>query len=101
MSNNILKRISKLFMKSKVKGEINHTLAGYKNTDIDMNNLIDSINKSKTLYNLMKVKFHPDKYHNSIFYSEIVTYYQLITENKTDFGKLSEINEQLNKLINN
>ena len=101
IQNSFLSKIVKLFKIKRKETEINQLINNYKKQEVNMNDLMQSINKSNDLYNKMKVEFHPDKYQNSIFYNEIVSHYQEITKSKRDYLKLFEINEKLNNLLNN
>lgn len=99
--NSLLSTIVKLFKKKKNDIEINQLINNYKKQKVNMNDLMQSINKSNDLYNKMKIEFHPDKFLNSAFYNEILSHYQEITKSKRDYLKLFEINEKLNNLLNN
>jgi biopolymer transport protein ExbB/TolQ len=64
-----------------------------KNTDIDMDDLMLSINKSRELYKELSRKCHPDKHINSEFQKEIEELFQEITKNKRNFQELVKLKD--------
>ncbi len=64
-----------------------------KNTDIDMDDLMLSINKSRELYKELSRKCHPDQHMNSEFQKEIEELFQEITKNKRNFQELVKLKD--------
>lgn len=65
-----------------------------KSTNIDMDNLMNSINRSKGLYKELSKKCHPDRFINSNKQSLAEDIFQNISKHKRDFEKLSELKER-------
>lgn len=64
-----------------------------KDGDINMVDLMLSINKSRELYKELSRKCHPDKHIESLFQKEIEELFQEITENKRNFQELVKLKE--------
>lgn len=64
-----------------------------KDADINMADLMLSINKSRELYKELSRKCHPDKHIESLFQKEIEILFQEITENKRNFQELVKLKE--------
>jgi hypothetical protein len=64
-----------------------------KDGDINMADLMLSINKSRELYKELSRKCHPDKHIESLFQKEIEELFQEITENKRNFQELVKLKE--------
>lgn len=64
-----------------------------KNTDIDMDDLMLSINKSRELYKELSRKCHPDQHMNSEFQKEIEELFKEITKNKRNFQELVKLKD--------
>ena len=64
-----------------------------KNTVIDMDDLMLSINKSRELYKELSRKCHPDQHMNSEFQKEIEELFQEITKNKRNFQELVKLKD--------
>ena len=99
LSNLFFRTVKQILRKPKKEVEMNQLINSYKKKDVNMNDLMQSINLSNDLYNKMKVEFHPDKFQNSVHYIEIVNYYQEITRNKRDYKQLCELNKKLDELL--
>lgn len=65
-----------------------------KKSNIDMSNLMDSINGSKDLYKELSRSCHPDRFVNSEKQQIAEKIFQEISKNKRDFKKLSELKQK-------
>src|SRR5690606_23823257 len=65
-----------------------------KRTDVDMDNLMNSINGSKDLYKELSKTCHPDRFINSDRQKIAEDIFQEISRNKRDFKKLTELKER-------
>lgn len=65
-----------------------------KNADVDMNNLLNSINNSRQLYKELSRACHPDRFINSDKQDIAQEIFQEISKNKRDFKILSKLKEQ-------
>lgn len=64
-----------------------------KNTGVNMDELMLSINKSRELYKLLSRKCHPDQHINSEYQKEIEELFQEITKNKRNFQELVRLKD--------
>jgi len=71
-----------------------------KKTDIDMDNLMNSINGSRDLYKTLNKKCHPDRFVNSDKQELVVKIFQEISRNKRDFEKLNKLKLRAEKELN-
>ena len=71
-----------------------------KSKDIDMDNLINSISSSKTLYTELSRKCHPDRFLDTQQKKVADELFQEISENKRNHAKLSELKERAIKDLN-
>lgn len=62
-----------------------------KNNTIDMENLVNSIHNSRTLYKELSKKCHPDRFINDSKQEIAEDIFQEITKNERNFKKLSEL----------
>lgn len=69
-------------------------LRNAKKYDVDMNNLMNSINGSKDLYKELSRTCHPDRFINSDKHKNAEEIFQDISKNKRDFKKLTELKER-------
>lgn len=69
-------------------------------TDIDMDNLMNSINGSRELYKELSKKCHPDRFANTDKQDLAEKIFQEISKNKRDFGKLSALKLRAEKELN-
>lgn len=69
-------------------------------TDIDMDNLMNSINGSRDLYKTLSKKCHPDRFVNTEQQGLAEKIFQEISKNKRDFGKLNELKSKAEKELN-
>jgi hypothetical protein len=60
-----------------------------KNNKIDMDNLMDSIHNSRSLYKVLSKKCHPDRFINDPKQQIAEEIFQEISENERNFEKLS------------
>jgi len=89
----------------KIKKQQPSTLEGKildeaKDADIDFKNLLDSINNSETIYNLLKKKCHPDRFLNPDQNKIADALFQEITKNKRNYNKLLELKVEAEKQLN-
>ncbi len=59
--------------------------------ELDMENVINSINKAKPLFKELSKKCHPDKFANSDKHESALKIYQKITTNKRNYSKLLDL----------
>lgn len=62
-----------------------------KNNKIDMNNLMNSIHNSRTLYKELSKKCHPDRFINDPKQKNAEEIFQEITKNERNFEKLNSL----------
>ena len=62
-----------------------------KNNKIDMNNLMNSIHNSRTLYKELSKKCHPDRFINDPKQKNAEEIFQEITKNERNYEKLSSL----------
>lgn len=71
---------------------VDSNVTEFKNAEVDLNNVFNSMFNSKNLYDILKRKIHPDKFPNDVdqfnIASELAT---LLNEHKNNFAKLNEI----------
>ncbi len=71
-----------------------------KSQDIDMTNLMNSINSSRDLYKELSRKCHPDRFQDELIKNKADKIFQEISKNKRNYAKLVELKlvakEQLN-----
>ena len=89
----ILFLLLKIFKKKKtvVDPEISEILSVAKNSDMDMNSLMDNINKSRGLYKQLSTKCHPDRFADTEISNKANEIFQEITKNKRDYKRLLEL----------
>lgn len=71
-----------------------------KKSEIDMSNVMNSINGSKKLYKELSRSCHPDRFVNSDKQLVAEEIFQEISKNKRDFNKLTELKEKATKELN-
>ncbi|MFN5334212.1 MAG: hypothetical protein ACK5BV_03375 [Bacteroidota bacterium] len=72
-----------------------------KGTTVDMDALMKNINESKPLYDKLKVKCHPDKFHDDEEKRKVADdLFQEITQNKRNYSKLLELQELAKQKLN-
>ena len=71
-----------------------------KKSEIDMSNVMNSINGSKTLYKELSKSCHPDRFVNSDKQLIAEEIFQEISKNKRDFNKLTGLKEKATKELN-
>ncbi|WP_430936820.1 hypothetical protein [Saccharicrinis sp. 156] len=73
----------------------------FKKEEVDMNNLMNSINKSSQLHRELSRKYHPDRFldqEKKTFAEELM---KEINGNKTDYNKLLDLKEKANHKLTN
>lgn len=90
-----------LFLKLKKKGKdlkfgdlSKDKMRNAKKSDVDMDNLMNSINGSKDLYKGLSRTCHPDRFINSDKQKLAEEIFQDISKHKRDFKKLTELKER-------
>lgn len=72
-----------------------------KDSNVDMDNLMNSINKSRTLYKQLSSKCHPDRFPSDEQKRKIAdTIFQEITKNQRNYNKLLELKEKAEEQLN-
>jgi hypothetical protein len=71
-----------------------------KKTDVDMNDVMNSINSSKGLYKELSRTCHPDRFINSDKQKIAEEIFQEISRNKRNFKKLTELKERATTELN-
>lgn len=66
-------------------------IKGSKNNTIDMDNLMNSIHNSRTLYKELSKKCHPDRFINDSKQKKAEEIFQEITKNERNYEKLSSL----------
>jgi hypothetical protein len=69
-------------------------IESYKSVDINMDNIIRSINDSKKLYKDLSKRCHPDRYVNTDLYNVAEEIFQEISRNKRNYEKLKELQQK-------
>lgn len=75
-------------------------LRNSKKSEIDMSNVLNSINSSKTLYKELSRACHPDRFVKSKKQLIAEEIFQEISKSKRDFNKLIELKEKAIKDLN-
>lgn len=71
-----------------------------KEQNIDMDNLMNSINGSRALYKELSKKCHPDRFVNDARQKLAEDIFQEISSNKRDFDKLSTLKKRATEELN-
>ena len=71
--------------------DIRETVKEAASKELDMENVVNSINKAKPLFKKLSKKCHPDKFENSDKHESALEIYQKITKNKRNYSKLLEL----------
>lgn len=74
-------------------------ITSLKNEDIRMDTVMENLFRSKKLYDILKVKCHPDKFVDISQKEKATKIYQNITECKTDYQFLLEIKKCAEKQL--
>lgn len=98
----ILILIYKLKSKKKVLNSVDNfqELKHAKKSNIDMADLMKSINHSKDIYKELSKKCHPDRFEDEIEKTKAEEIFQKITRNKHDYKKLQELKALAIKQLN-
>ena len=75
-------------------------LKNAQNAEVDMSNLMDSINKSRDLYKELSRKCHPDKFINSEYQEIANAIFQEISNEQRNYEKLSALKIRAIKELN-
>lgn len=70
-----------------------------KHTDIDMHNIVNSINKADSLYKQLSLKYHPDRFANTDLHAEAEQLFKRITKNKRNYQKLLLLKHEAEKQL--
>lgn len=91
----ILFLIAKLRQKQKVMldSTTEELLNKSKNSNVDMDNLMNSINKSRELYKLLSTKCHPDRFLEETINKKASEIFQEISKNQRNYNRLLELKE--------
>jgi|APEBP8051072210_1049370.scaffolds.fasta_scaffold00951_10 hypothetical protein len=91
----ILFLIAKLRQKQKVMldSTTKELLNKSKNSNVDMDNLMNSINKSRELYKLLSTKCHPDRFLEENINKKASEIFQEISKNQRNYNRLLELKE--------
>jgi hypothetical protein len=81
--------------KDNVSDTKNTSLRKAKNNQIDMNDLLDNINRSRELYKELSVFCHPDKFVNTTKYRAAEIFFQEITKNRRNYKELISLKERV------
>lgn len=69
--------------------------------EVDFGNIIDSSFNSRQLYDILKVKCHPDRFPNDPLKIEIAnSIFMEISKNKTNINRLKELKEEAIQKLN-
>jgi hypothetical protein len=80
---------------------INKKILDSRDATIDMENLMNSINKAESLFKQLSKKYHPDRFINSDNHTLAEQLFQQITENKRNYQQLVRLQKQAEEhLIN-
>lgn len=77
-----------------------HELLAARSTDIDMHNLMKSINGSRKLYKELSRQCHPDKFVNRKEHEISEQLFQEITANKRNYNELELLKQKAIDLLN-
>jgi hypothetical protein len=81
----------KKYINISIKNKSFSNLKNNKIEDVNMQDVMNNINKSKSLYKSLSKKCHPDKFENSNMYDTALDIFQEISENKHNYAKLNLI----------
>jgi len=76
------------------------TFQNSKETEIDMDNLMDSIHKSRDLYKKLSSKCHPDRFTDKELNKKADIIFQEITRNQRNYKKLLQLKEVAQSQLN-
>ena len=94
---NYFRRIWETYKRNRAfKKEIAH----YKNERVSMDAVMENLFRSKQLYDLLKVKCHPDRFIDPERKEIATKLYQDITENKTDYQRLQALKSRAEQELN-
>lgn len=93
-------RLKKVRKENSMQNDGFDELRRAKSQDIDMTNLMNSINSSRDLYKELSRKCHPDRFHDEALKSKADNLFQEISDNKRNYNKLLELKETAVKELN-
>jgi hypothetical protein len=93
----IILLISNRLIKINKQNKINIITGDGKLSNTDMDNLINSIHQSKSLYKELNKVCHPDRFINSEKLEIAIIIFQEITENEKNYSKLLELRSRAEK----
>lgn len=62
--------------------------------EINFTNVVSSSLLAKQLYDELKVKVHPDRFHDSAIIAKATEIFQLVQQHKGDYDKLIQLKKQ-------
>ena len=89
---NAIKRILQYFSRRK---EIHRANKKVLDEQIDFDNIVSSAFHAKELYDELKTICHPDRFHDSETISKATELFQLVTQNKGNYGVLLQLKERI------
>ena len=89
----LLIRLKKVRKENSLQNDGFDELRKAKSQDIDMTNLMNSINSSRDLYKELSRKCHPDRFQDETLKNKAESLFQDISKNKRNYGRLLEIKE--------
>lgn len=89
---NAIKRIFQYFSHRK---EIRMEKKKVLGEQIDFDNIVSSAFHAKGLYDELKAVCHPDRFHDSETISKATELFQLVTQNKGNYGVLLQLKERI------
>ena len=76
-------------------------LSEAKSSNVDMDNLMNSINKARTLYKQLSIKCHPDRFPTDEQKQKAADLiFQEITRNQRNYNKLLELKDRAQEQLN-
>ena len=71
-----------------------------KNSEVNMDDLMNNINKSRDLYKKISTKCHPDRFVENELNKKASELFQEITKNKRNYNRLVELKNQVEQQLN-
>jgi flagellar biosynthesis/type III secretory pathway M-ring protein FliF/YscJ len=93
----LLLRLKKVHRENSLQNDGFDELRKAKSQDIDMTNLMNSINSSRDLYKELSKKCHPDRFQDETLKNKAENLFQDISKNKRNYGRLLELKEKAMK----
>ena len=89
---NAIKRILQYFSRRK---EIHRAKKKVLDEQIDFDNIVSSAFHAKELYDELKIKCHPDRFHDSETIAKATELFQAVTENKGNYEILLKLKDRI------